>query len=195
MPENDNMHLPPGSIAAYVDGTAALSDRSRLEAHVASCLECRNELLTVSGVVRAERRRRRTVVAVPLGAAAAIALAAVGISSLGGGPGPGALTLRSEPSEGTARFEVVTPGDGDTVNTQNLLIVWRQAAAESPHYRFTLTDQDGTVLWSSSVADTSIIIPADIRLDAGQSYYWYVDALLDRGRTATSGISKFVVDR
>ena len=93
-----------------------------------------------------------------------------------------------------ARFAVVSPRNGDTIDVRNSLIVWRRATGASQHYRFTLTDLDGAVLWSKSVPDTFVTVPPQIELNAGESYYWYVDALLDRGRTATTGISKFVVE-
>ena len=194
MTNSDNSHLTPETIAAYVDRTALSEDRRSVEAHVSHCSECRHELVTVTRVVRSRRARRGLLIAVPAAAAAAFALIFLGLPEGGGVPGENAVVTRAREGEGIERFEIVAPSDLDSVGVSSLEFVWR-SVEPGASYRLTLTNADGDVLWVGNSEDTSLALPDDIRSSAEGSCYWYVDALLEGGLSATTGVSRFLIVR
>ena len=194
MTNPDDPHLTPETIAAYVDRRATLEDRRLVEAHVSHCPECRHELATVTGVVRNRRTRRGLLVAVPVFAAAALALLLVGLPDGDRIPAEDGVVTRAEAGEGTERFEIVAPSDLDSVDASSLEFVWRSVAVDAS-YRLTLTNTDGDVIWIGNTDDTSLTLPDSIKRTVGVTCYWYVDALLERGQSATTGVSRFVIVR
>jgi hypothetical protein len=104
------------------------------------------------------------------------------------------VVMRAESGEGTERFEIVAPPDLDSIVATSLEFVWRSVAADA-YYRLTLTNPDGDVVWNGSTEDTSMVFPGDVIVSSGVTYYWYVDALLERGQSATTGVSRFVIAR
>ena len=70
------------------------------------------------------------------------------------------------------------------------MFTWR-SVAEGATYRLSLTDEAGDVLWTVNTPDTTVAL-VDIMLEADQLYYWYVDALLHDGGSATTGVQQFM---
>lgn len=59
-----------------------------------------------------------------------------------------------------------------------------QPIAGVASYRFQLTDNTGRVLHETGASDPSAVLPESIRLQAGETYAWQVDATLPDGRVA-----------
>ena len=62
----ETVHLEEGDVAAYVDRALSLGERARVEAHLADCGRCRDEVIQVTQLLRASRVRRRWYVAAGL---------------------------------------------------------------------------------------------------------------------------------
>lgn len=71
-----------------------------------------------------------------------------------------------------------------------LRFVWRSAGPAAT-YRLTLTDPSGAPVWTSSAPDTAVVLAETVKLEGGRAYFWYVDALLPDGRSATTGVQQF----
>jgi hypothetical protein len=86
------------------------------------------------------------------------------------------------------------PLRGTAVDPGNLRFIW---ASISPDvlYQVTLSAADGRVLWTERTSDTVITPPATALggLQAGQPYFWRVDALLANLQSVTSGDQRFEV--
>lgn len=179
-------HLGPEQVAAYLDRQLSVTERTGVEAHLADCLMCRTEVVEVARIRRARPLWRRWAFIAPAAAAAATLIILVGRQP---GTAPGGAE-RGAASEGIPRFAAVQPSPTEPVATGNVAFVWRSAGGEA-HYRLTLTDPSGRVLWSTETADTVVSLAAGIRLAPGQPYFWYVGALLPSGESATTGIRRF----
>ena len=99
--------------------------------------------------------------------------------------------MRGEQSEGVPTFGSIGPTDGARVGPDGVLFLWH-SAGDAAHYRITLTDEQGDVAWALRTSDTAVALPSEVRLERGRTFYWYVDALLDGARSATTGVRGFV---
>ena len=182
-------HLSAEEVAGYLDRAFSASEQERIEAHLADCAECRGELSEVARVRRARPRWTRWYVVGP-GAAAAAAV----ILLLVWRPGvPGSSDVLRDTgvgAEGIPRFAVVAPLESSPVAHDSVVFVWR-SAGEDAHYRLTLTDVTGDVLWTEAASDTTAVLPRGVALNRNQAYFWYADALLPSGETATTGVQRF----
>lgn len=176
-----NGHLDSTEVAAYVDGRLDEAARTRVEAHLAECDECRREVVTVRRVVATARRRPGWPVWVTLAAAAALLLVVWPRAADRGGPGA-PVVRDADPA--TAGVAVVTP---DSVATVPLTFAWHPVPTATT-YRVALTNPSGELIWSGATSDTVLAIPDSVALAAGRSYYYYVDALLADGTSITSGV-------
>jgi hypothetical protein len=61
-------------------------------------------------------------------------------------------------------------------------------------YRVTVFDGEGTVLFETALSDTVAVIPDEVELQAGRSFYWMVAARTDFDRWDTSSLTEFSVD-
>jgi len=182
-------HLSPDRVAAYVDGALSLAARQIVELHLANCEECRHEVAEVVSLVRRFGRRRRFYITLPVAAAAAILLLAVLPSHVDERLAP---TLRTGVDEGVLVVTVVAPASGDSLPLDAIGFAWRSFAPDA-QYNMLLTTAEGSEVWRISTRDTSAAPPRDLGLMPGQTYFWYVDALLPDGSTATTGIRRFTV--
>jgi hypothetical protein len=174
-----------------VDGALSPAERHHVEAHLATCSVCRAETVHVGRLVRARERRKRLFVVVPVAAAAA----AAGILLLTSSPSePSPLTGRvfRDAGDGAQRLEVVAPIDDSTVVSDSLRFVWRSAGTDV-QYALAVTDSNGGPIMSETTADTTLVFPVVPNLAAGQTYFWFVDALFNDGESATSGIHRFII--
>ena len=185
-------HLTEADVAAYLDRGLSDSRRDRIEAHLAGCTDCRQEVLEAQQLVKRVRPFRRAPVwGGSLAAAAALVLI---VAKLGSGPD----RLPESPPHvrgdgGTPQLVVYGP-IGDDVPTRGLRFVW-SAAAGTVTYRFTMTGTDGSPVWSRSGTDTVVVLPDSVALRPGQRYLWAVDALLADGVTRSTGMREFVPGR
>lgn len=183
-------HLLAEEVAAYLDRGVSATERQRLEAHLGRCAECRDELAAVRYLGSARGRRRAWYVLLPAAAAAAIVLA-VGLPGAPSSPGD---VLRSGDRLGTAerirQFTAVQPTAAATVHPDSVRFVWASAGHDAS-YRLTLASPAGDTIWTISTGDTTVALAPDVALDRGKSYFWYVDAILPDGSTATTGAQQF----
>ena len=184
-------HLSAEEVAGYLDRALSAAQQVTVEAHLADCAECRGELTEVARVRRTRPRWTRWYVTTPTAAAAVILL----LVWRTGAPGSSdVLRDTGVGAEGIPRFAVVAPLESSHVAPDSAVFIWR-SAGEDAHYRLTLTDMTGDVLWTGTPADTTAILPSDIDLVVGQTYFWFVDALLPNGESATTGVQQFRTTR
>jgi anti-sigma factor RsiW len=165
-------------MAAYVDRRLYGADRERVEAHLAGCATCRQELRDVRGILRHAARPRRLLVGASLLAAAASLLLIVRpavVDPLRDDGPPSALT---------------TYGPTGDAALASLRFVWG-AAPGAATYRLTVSGTDGVPVWSGSVADTVMVLPDSVPLRVDQAYVWIADALLGDGSTRSTGLHEF----
>ena len=194
MSETRDPHLSDDVLAAYLDRALGTAARATADAHLAGCASCRDELVALSALARSTSTPRRLLrVAGPLAAVAAGLLIVM--------LNPANPTTRSAASGDRMRETVgvgarrspvlaaVAPREGEIIpsdSARSTRFIWRQDARDAA-YRLTLTDEGGSVRWSSDTGDTTVTLPDSVRLERGQTYYWYVDALGGDGGTRTSG--------
>ena len=180
----------PGTeeIAAYLSDGLTPLDRTRVEAHLAECRTCRQEVVSARRLLQSRSVRSRWSMMVPAAAAAVLALAILGRGFLSRpvdrdivrGAGT-ASEVESAPS-----IQVFSPADGSTLAGRAILFAWAGQPGR-PLYRLTLTDGSGHALWIRDTADTTIALPASVSLPPTHRYFWYVDALDSDGQSLTTG--------
>ena len=183
-------HLTPEMIAAYLEGEVSGEGRQAVQQHLLTCKECRLDLAEASELGAVGRRVRWLAVGAPAAAAAVLAVVLLGPATRDAtNDNP---VLRGEQAEGTVLFEAVSPINGTEVSRDSLLFRWRSEGAQA-HYVMTLTDENGDVVWTTGTSDTTLGLPRDVGLVSGQTYFWYVDALLEGARSSTTGVQEFLV--
>jgi len=192
--ETRNLHLRDDVLAAYLDRALSTSARAAADTHLADCASCREELVALSTLARSTTRRRRALrFAGPMAAVAAGVLIVMF--------SPQSPTTRSDPpstrvrertgvgAPGSRTLVAVAPVDGDMVRPESARrtqFIWKRDTPDAG-YRFTITDEGGSVRWSIDTGDTTVTLPDSVPLLRGQTYYWYIDALGGDGGTRTSG--------
>ncbi len=187
-------HLTTGEVAAYLEKSLTAPEQERVERHLARCAECRDEVVQVQNIESVSRRPGKGRY---LGIGAVVAAAVVTLVLVT--PFGRQLLFtdtesptRSSATEGTVAIGAIAPADGDRVSREGLTLLWHSVSAETS-YQITLTNPQGDVVWTARTSDTTTAVPSTVELIADASYYWYVDALLEDGRPATTGIQRFVV--
>jgi Putative zinc-finger len=175
-------HLSPEALAGYLDRDLPDEEQRRVELHLASCMECREELAEVRGL-QLSRSRRWFLVLVPAVAAAA-ALLVIVLPRQGTAPSD----VRARPDTDLP-LEIVSPASSDVVASSPVTFTWR-SAEPGASYTFTLQAADGRVVWSSTTADTVAVVPDSVALSPGQTWFWMVDAVLADGRSRSTGLQR-----
>jgi len=191
--ETPDSHLRDDVLAAYLDRALGTSARAVADAHLAACASCRDELVVLSALARSTSTPRRLLrVGGPLAAVAAgVLIVYMGTgnpAARAGAPGDRLRETTSVANPGSARLSAVTPLDGESISSdpaRHTTFTWRRASPDAA-YRLTVTDEGGSVRWAPETGDTTINLPDSVRLERGQTYYWYVDALGGDGRTRAS---------
>jgi hypothetical protein len=205
---NHSNHPPDSVLAAFLDGELTESERPRIEAHLEQCATCRRALADVVGVLEgmgdadAEpmhppriRPRRRRVPGLIVGAALAASIAGVAVmrqtrepaDPIEGRTRNGAPTTRDER---ITELAAVTPLNGSSRVGEHPLFAWRSSGVD--RYNFRLLAEDGVPIWSSQTSDTTMTLPASVRLEPGRSYFWRVDAM-SAGIVASTRAQRFTV--
>jgi hypothetical protein len=181
-------HLESGEAAAYVDGALARSARSLIEAHLAECEGCRDEVIEVTRLLRTGSWRHRWQL--PTGVAAA----AAAVVLLVVWPRPAHQPMESpeyrEPALTTTVAPVVVAPRG-VVGVARAL-VWT-AVPHADRYRLNLFDDTGRVVWETQSGDTSALLPDSIRLQPRASYLWKVEAQTGWNRWVSSDLVEFSI--
>jgi hypothetical protein len=174
------------TIAAYLDRRLPTDARERVEAHLASCSDCRQDFVQAHGVLGSLRRRRQLRVAASVLASAVLVAIVVRSAERGHGTGTDLSQLR-----GTADVPALMAygPDGDTPLAL-LRFVWATAPT-TLSYRLTVTRGDGTPVWRGSSTDTTKTLPDSVALQPGNRYFWFVDALLANGATQSTEPREF----
>jgi putative zinc finger protein len=187
-------HPSTEQLAAFLERRLHGSEREVLMEHLADCTECRHDVTTTSRVLSSARAsRRRQLVRPIVGAAAAAVLVFALTSRLHRDPPDRAGEVRSQrvnEPDAISPIVVVSPTNG-TAPGRNTVLMWR-ADAPSALYKVALLDSTGSAKWSARTTDTSAVVPDSVRLSAGATYYWTVDALRQDGRATTSGAHWFI---
>jgi len=180
-------HVDDLQATMYLDRRLDPSELDRVEAHLAACPGCREDLVATRGLLRTAGRSRQLVVAGTVTAFATIVFAAGSIFR-SGAVHDGDPVLRTE---GDAAA-LVSYGPSGEVGMPGLRFVWGSAAGVEA-YRITISEEDGSSVWSGSVLDTAVTVPDSVALVAGNRYWWFVDALLEDGNTISTGAREFHV--
>lgn len=191
-------HPSPEDVAAYISGAIGDADRERIEAHAADCAVCRREFAEVIGALPAKRRTRDWRVWAPALAAAAVIAVVMAHPFRTAVQPEGTSRFRgSEPTAGRgggAVIGVLAPPDDGAVNPAAVTFVWHAGGVDAS-YQLTLTDEEGSVVWTLATTDTVAALPDTITLARGSLYHWYVDGLLEDGRRASTGVHSFTTGR
>ena len=184
-PHAPSDHLQVDDVAGYLAGSLPPTMHERVARHLAGCEECTAEIVAVHRLRRPVRTPARWV------AAAAAAAAIAGLVLLGpqlmhrsaaGEP----LVRGTEPSVVAA---AVRPADGAELRRADAF-AWRgiSGAAE---YRVLVSRPDGDSVWAATTRDTTLRVSPDLMRAGPGRYYWYVDVLLEDGRSVTGPVHEF----
>lgn len=188
-------HLTAGTVASYLEDRLDAEVRSEVEVHLATCVDCRQEVVEVGRLLEKRRRTRLVVPAAGVAAAAIVALA-VGLTIIGdrGQPDAGdAIRAPAGSGSPTVGISVVQPApDQVLASDEAVRFIWNSSAPGSV-FRVTLLDETGASLWSAESSDTVLALPSDVHLAPGARYFWFVDALGADGSAVTSGARRFSV--
>lgn len=182
-------HPEDQRLAAYLDRTLPPVERAEVEGHLSWCVDCRTVVRETARELAVRRRRRYAVAGIGTLAAAAV------IAVLWIGP---AVDIE----DSTPRTRMPPTIDGAESLIRVLDVQERASLSDAPpsftwssvgsgiRYRFSLSRPDGTEVWSGSVVDTVVTLPEGVEIVPGQTYIWFVDALLPDGRSATTGLQR-----
>lgn len=187
-------HISEGELAALLDGALDPAERSRVEAHLEVCTECRCELIEMRritngyakrGTVASGLRRRWWI---PVAVAAGLGAVFLPRVFAPSAPRePVRAGARVEDGEGRARIDIVAPAENAAIPRTGLTFTWRGAAADV--YHVSLLAEDGEPIWSAETADTSLALPPTVPVRSGHSYFWRVEAIAN-GIAASTGVHR-----
>jgi len=181
-----DVHLSIDDVAAYVDRQLERPARARVEDHLTTCGECREEIVTVTRLARSLRTRRQWVMAVPLAAAAVLLLA---IIPWRGSPRVEGPVLR-EPAVTTTIPPTLLAPIGAVGALPRLS--WT-SVPHADRYGVTVFDSSGAVIWETQVGDTSVAVPDSISVQPGAAYFWKVAARTGWDRWVASDLVSFTL--
>lgn len=180
-------HLNPAEVAAFIDRVVDGDARRQIEAHLASCPDCRSELMDATRVVATLPHRRRLTVWIPGAAAAAAAAIVVLAVWPRDAREPG--MHREAPVTATVAPRALSPvGAVDSASA----LRW-SSVPHADRYQVRVFNADGTVLWERETNDTSVAIPDSIGVRSERSYHWKVEAQTGFDRRAASELIEFSV--
>ena len=183
-------HLSAEQLAAYVGRSLSPDEQAAAVEHLAGCPQCRDEALATARVLRSERTRKVTRVGASVATVAVLAVAVV-VYSPSTPTGSTELILRDgDPASAPASIGVHAPLS--TAEAGVIVFSW-QSVGPDVRYRFSLTRSDGSEVWNGGTVDTTLILPPDVALSAGETYFWWVDALLLDGRSVTTDVQPLTI--
>jgi hypothetical protein len=179
-------HLEAGEVARHVTGASPPAERTRIEAHLAVCDSCTEDVMAAW---RFARRRRMRPALLGVGIAAAAAIAGLLLLPSSRAPSRAGPVVRGSTAGSARALVIVAPREGQTAS-RPLVLTWR-AHPDMATYKISLAQADGDSVWSAITEDTTVSLPDSVRLVPGHDYLWYVDGLEVDGRALTSGIHRF----
>lgn len=190
MQKSVTAHPSAQRLAAFLDARLTADERAEAMAHFAACAECRHELTALRQVLEsAPRTSSRRWIAGAAALAAALVFAVVlprarGTDPEAPGPASGVRAL-----DGSESIAISGPKDGDRIGLP-LTLTWQSAGTDGS-YLLVVTDSAGTEVLRRTGSDTSVTLPANIRLVPGARYFWSVEAKLIDGRSVKTGAHSF----
>jgi hypothetical protein len=206
-------HLTESEISGYLDRDLAADEYDRVERHLDECADCRFEVSAVADLLetdaaqppadpaapptaeagRVHRGSSRRGWRLPVGAGvlAAAALAVLVLVRSDGDPvGADGTGIQRFERDQPAALQAHQPAEGSILAREELRFAW--SPSEGATYHFVLTAEDGALIWSETVQDTSVALPPTVTLADEQTYYWYVDAR-EAGSVRRTPVRSFVV--
>jgi putative zinc finger protein len=177
------LHLSGEDAAAYLDGGVSHAERARIEAHLAECDTCRDEVVAVVRLLHRRSAPRRWMAGLGIAAAAAILLLVIVPNT------PHRSVTREPPVTVAGAPRPVAPV-GATPAFSNL--TWT-SVPRADRYRVQVFDDAGTVLWETDTPDTSATVPARVTFAPARVYYWKVEARTGFDRWAESELTRFTI--
>ena len=190
MTTEQETHITENQIAAYVDRRLPDAERAAVELHLASCTDCQDWLLDVSGVLhpaQPARRMRWKVVAPAVAAAAAIILLVTVPRQL---DDSSLAPTHREPPAATATAPTPLIPSGSVAAVAEF--VWSTFPG-ADRYRVSLFDDQAGVVWKDETRDTVATLPDSIRIEPGRPYVWRVEARVGFDRWSESELAEFSV--
>jgi hypothetical protein len=178
-------HLSETTVAEYLDNRLPAAERDRVEAHLADCKACRDEVLGARQFLQRRLRSRRLIAGGGLIAVAAALVLMVQMPRI-----TPTSDTRDPMRAGGTESPVVAYGPIGEVSSRALQFIWG-ATPNVTTYRITVSTGNGRAVWSRSTSDTAVTLPDSVTLLRDQPYYWVVDALLGDGATRTTGLREF----
>lgn len=190
----ESPHPDAAAVAGYLDRTLAPDEYARVEAHFATCAQCQRDVLAVTRVlVRAHPRRGRRVWV--LSGSVAAGLMAAGLVlwfPLGLRPDAGRTRGNGIPGgEGVPALVATAPTEDGAVASDALVFRWSPAGDPEALYELVISDSIGNIVLRRETREAVVDLESPTGLAPGSRYYWYVDALLSDGRSATTGVRTF----
>lgn len=196
-----SQHLTPEVLAAFLERRLDSGARAEADLHLAGCERCRRDLAAAGRLLRRYRRRWRPVAA----AAAVAAIALLVVLVRGATPGPdvtgagGAVPDRYRSAVpravgiAPAAPALLSPQAGDTVAAgEPLAFRWRMDGVGRLH-RVVLADEAGRTIWLTETPASEAVLPAEIILQPGGTYLWYVEAIGGDGERISSNPAALTV--
>lgn len=183
-------HPSASDVAAFVDRLLPDVARERMEAHLADCARCRDELAACTRLVRSAPPKRRRILVSGVSVAAAATIVFV-VLSLPRKQVPEVVRERGS-SPALGEIAVVSPRPRSTIASGDIRFVWR-ADSGAAGYKVIVTTQTGTTVWFHESTDTSITPQPEAIFVPGDEYYWRVESSRGNGGTASSQTESFRV--
>jgi hypothetical protein len=189
--------LDEETIAAVADGTTETAARNAVTRHLASCARCRAAVVSVVrgladttvareiAAIDGGRRRRLARFVLPTVAAAALVVFLV-------------QPRRTDDDSSRHRAPTLTAAAAPlplapvAAVAEARVLRW-SAVPGADRYHVTLFDARGRLVYEAQLADTLATLPDSVRLIAGHSYLWSVDARIGWDRWASSPLTEFSV--
>ena len=172
-------HLTPEQTAGYLDRVLTREERALVEAHLATCADCRGEVVALRPFTGVNQKRRRLWTAgLALGAAAAAVILVIVPGN--SGPEP---SLHRDAAVDTA--PAIQPRGPEGPGPRPRVLAWSRLAQAS-RYRATVFDEEGSILFRAETSDSALQLPDSVRLMPGRSYFWKVEADIGWDRWASS---------
>ena len=193
-------------VARMAEGSGTPGDL----AHTAGCGFCRAQVAAAARalgstpvaaeIARLERpawgRRSRRLAGIG-GLAAAAGVAVLFVARQPDDPAPGARTHRdpAAPAVGVPAVQApVLLSPVDATVQRPVVLDWRRSDGAT-QYQVAVFDAEGTVMWKDETADSTVTIPAHVRLDGGVTYWWRVEARIGYDRWLASDVNPFTLAR
>jgi hypothetical protein len=173
MDSDQSEHLTENQIVAFLSHELEGSARRNVELHLARCAECRDEIVSVTEILRPRRNRH----GIPWRVLAPAAAAAAAIMLLVAGPlsrrGPEDVIQHRDAQTQVSTVPTPVSPTGLVSDVEHL--VWHLVDG-ADRYRLTLFDAAGVVLWKTATTDTVAALPDSVLLNPGASYLWRLEA-------------------